>query len=216
MAKLNIEGERYGRLLVLQRSERISRNGKTYLTCICDCGRTVDVYMGNLRNGHTKSCGCYNLEIVTKHGHCRRSFGKTSTRNSYRAMMSRCYRSGDKAFKRYGGASMPVTVCARWRKSFVNFLSDMGERPPNTSLGRKHTTRIYSKRNCAWQTRLEQAADMTRTRWVTIDGSKLTLTQACERLSIKYSTVNAYINRYKMSPQRALNHVIKRGKEANK
>lgn len=64
----DITGQRYGRLIV----ERYSRTkGKSTLwICKCDCGKEVEVKGTKLRNGHTKSCGCYKLdktaEIKTK------------------------------------------------------------------------------------------------------------------------------------------------------
>lgn len=38
----------------------------------CDCGNEIEAIVYNVRNGHTKSCGCLNSEIVSirnrKHG----------------------------------------------------------------------------------------------------------------------------------------------------
>lgn len=51
-------GERYGRLVV---QRRILRNNKAWYECLCDCGNTTVVKLGNLR-GTTKSCGCIKPE----------------------------------------------------------------------------------------------------------------------------------------------------------
>ena len=48
-----------------------------------------------------------------------------------------------------------VTVCERWR-DFRNFLTDMGERPANTSLDRINNNRGYEPGNCRWATPAEQ------------------------------------------------------------
>lgn len=50
-------GNKYGRLTVI-RPYSTSRKGIVWL-CRCDCGRDVAVYGTLLRNGTTRSCGCY-------------------------------------------------------------------------------------------------------------------------------------------------------------
>lgn len=54
-------GERYSRLLVLDRDYSAIRKGVWWL-CRCDCGNTVSVAGGKLGSGHTKSCGCLRVE----------------------------------------------------------------------------------------------------------------------------------------------------------
>jgi hypothetical protein len=64
---------------------------------------------------------------------------------------------------RCGNASKPTyydtKVCDRWRDSFENFLTDMGERPAGTSLARFGDAGNYEPGNVAWQTPKEQAAN---------------------------------------------------------
>ena len=62
-------GQRYGRLIVLERAENyIEPSGKTVRVwkCQCDCGNIKYVKSHNLLKGHTKSCGCLNLEKMTE------------------------------------------------------------------------------------------------------------------------------------------------------
>ena len=54
--KLNLAGERYGKLTVLRPAENIS--GRTAWLCRCDCGKETIVKTCHLRNGHVISCGC--------------------------------------------------------------------------------------------------------------------------------------------------------------
>ena len=54
--KLDLTGQRFGKLVVLRPAENIG--GRTAWRCQCDCGRQTTVTTGHLRNGHTRSCGC--------------------------------------------------------------------------------------------------------------------------------------------------------------
>lgn len=56
--KLDLTGQRYGRLMVLAPAENIG--GRTAWLCRCDCGQETIVKTYHLRSGHTKSCGCQN------------------------------------------------------------------------------------------------------------------------------------------------------------
>ena len=51
-------GKQYGELTVLYRAEN-DKSGRAMWHCRCSCGNEVDVLGKSLRNGNTKSCGCY-------------------------------------------------------------------------------------------------------------------------------------------------------------
>ena len=58
--KIDLTGKRFGRLVALKDSGRREKNsGGVLWECQCDCGNIVLVSRGNLRSGHTTSCGCY-------------------------------------------------------------------------------------------------------------------------------------------------------------
>ena len=46
--------------------ERISKNGRVYYRCQCDCGTIKDVRADHLKAGKSKSCGCLQKEIVAQ------------------------------------------------------------------------------------------------------------------------------------------------------
>lgn len=54
--QISISGERFGKLVALERIGSKSR--QSIWLCRCDCGNTAKVSLGNLRSGHTTSCGC--------------------------------------------------------------------------------------------------------------------------------------------------------------
>lgn len=56
--KVDLTGQRYGHLIVLEAAENIGT--RTAWRCLCDCGQETIVKTQHLRSGHTKSCGCQN------------------------------------------------------------------------------------------------------------------------------------------------------------
>lgn len=62
MKPIDITGERYGRLTVLNKEMNI--RGKTAWKCLCDCGNEVIVITEYLRSGRTQSCGCLAYDAL--------------------------------------------------------------------------------------------------------------------------------------------------------
>lgn len=69
----NLKGVKFGRLTVIERDikkeqMRVSegKNKVAYWICKCECGNIISVPTNNLKNGNTKSCGCYNLDNIIK------------------------------------------------------------------------------------------------------------------------------------------------------
>lgn len=58
----DITGQRFGRWLVVHLH---SRDPIRWL-CRCDCGTERAVKAGELRTGHSRSCGCYHQEVRTR------------------------------------------------------------------------------------------------------------------------------------------------------
>lgn len=56
-------GQRFSRLLVIERSGR-DRKGNAAWLCRCDCGATSVVVGHQLASGKTKSCGCLSIETA--------------------------------------------------------------------------------------------------------------------------------------------------------
>ena len=60
----NLINKKFNFLTVI--SGPIIKNKKTYWHCKCDCGQEKDIRADLLKNGNTKSCGCYKKNILIK------------------------------------------------------------------------------------------------------------------------------------------------------
>jgi hypothetical protein len=65
--RLNLVGEKFGRLKVLEYAGNNKHRSSLWL-CKCDCGNEKIIKGRNLINGDTKSCGCLHKEINIKNG----------------------------------------------------------------------------------------------------------------------------------------------------
>lgn len=143
-------GRVYGRLTVIKRAGT-DKSGHAIWHCTCSCGKGRKVSASNLKSGHTRSCGCYAKEVITKH-----AMHNTPTYHSWRSMIQRCTNPNSKDYLNYGGRG--ITVCPEWLGSFERFLADMGKRPnKRKTLDRIDVNKGYCKDNCRWATAKTQA-----------------------------------------------------------
>ncbi|HQV53972.1 MAG TPA: hypothetical protein PLX17_00575 [Chitinophagaceae bacterium] len=180
---INLIGERFGRLLVLSRTD--NKGTHAAWICRCDCGEETIVSSASLKTGHTKSCGClkHNSVKYGTHRHC--SNGASKTYVSYRAMLERCYNKKNASYKNYGGRG--IVVCERWlgENGFANFLADMGERTEGKTLDRfPDKNGIYEASNCRWATDKEQARNRKGNVTIEYNGNKKIMSEWAEFLSV--------------------------------
>ena len=66
--KTDLNGKRFGRLVVVAPSESVRYKSSVHARwlCKCDCGNEKVISAQVLVNGNTKSCGCLNIENCKK------------------------------------------------------------------------------------------------------------------------------------------------------
>ena len=222
--RVNLVGCRFGRLVAL--SELPSRRQQSgqlarYFSCVCDCGNKVQVHYGNLRSGHTRSCGCIHDEnsrtVNITHGHSR-----TPTFHVWRAMRSRCCNPKDKNYRNYGGRG--IRVCIGWRTSFAAFLRDMGEQPSGLWIDRVDTNGNYScghcpeclsngwPLNCRWATPTVQNNNRRNNVHITYQGQTKTLSEWARKAGITPCALRKRLFVSKWPIERAMNHTPRKSR----
>lgn len=176
--KERLKGCTFGRLKVLGFWESAT-DASTRWLCQCLCGNRLIIGCRSLSSGNTKSCGCLKRERAVE---CSTTHGKVSAPeyNSWRGAVQRCTNPKCSIYYKYGGRG--IDICEQWKDSFESFYSDMGNKPsPNHSLDRIDNSRGYSKENCRWATRKQQARNTRTTKRATVAGRTLTVSEWSER-----------------------------------
>ena len=122
-----------------------------------------------------------------KHGYARKGH-KSVEYWTWQSICARCYRRTHISFKDYGARG--IRVCARWRRSFADFLADVGPRPSaRHSLERSDNMRGYYPDNVEWATRDIQNRNKRTNRMVVINKRRRPLSEWADAFDIPYGTV---------------------------
>lgn len=182
----DIIGRRFGFLVALERDLTKTRS---YFICKCDCGIVKSVRKTHLLRAAIKSCGSSEHSAKRIHGKCA-----TKEYWCWRAAKERCFNPNNPGFKNYGGRG--ITMCDRWRNSFIHFYEDMGP-SHGLTLDRKDNSGNYDPDNCQWVTQETQMHNIRKNVYITHDGLTLTLREWARRSGIPYTTLRArYVRGY--------------------
>lgn len=170
---LNLSGQKFGRLSVL--SMTASRDGMSVWNCLCECGQSADILGKSLVRGNTKSCGCLRREQLvernTTHG-----MSEHSAFECWIGMRKRCFNVASSDYADYGGRG--ILPSPEW-EFFATFWKDMGPTwKAGLTLDRIDVNGPYSKENCRWATRLDQANNKRNNRFLDTPNGRMTFAQA--------------------------------------
>lgn len=207
MRKLvDLVGKKFGRLVVLERVEN-DKHGLVKWLCLCNCDnkKRIVVLSCNLKSGHTKSCGCWKIEKMTKHGH-----HGDKIYSSWDSMIQRCTNPNNDRYNNYGGRG--ITICKRWL-NFIDFNEDMGKSwKPGLTIERKNNDLGYCKENCCWATRTEQNRNKRNNHLETFRGKAKCIAAWSEETGIPYHIIRWRINKG-WPLERALTESVKKYKK---
>lgn len=181
----DLTGELFGRWYV---EGPAYSDGQWHWWCVCLCEkRTAKVLTtGALKSGHSKSCGCYNVDAIKERSTTHGMTG-TPTYRAWQNMKSRCYNPNDQDYPNYGGRK--IKVCDRWKESFLEFLKDMKVVPEGHSLERIHCDRDYDASNCIWLPKGKQAANRRNCPKYELNGKTQTAREWATELGLPYATL---------------------------
>lgn len=155
--KLNIKaGDVFNFLTVISETDpKTYLNSKSKIRYLvrCKCGKEFKVLGTDINIGRTKSCSCYQKEMMSR---TKKTHGKTNTRlyRIWSNMLSRCNNPKSSKYSYYGGKG--ITVCTSWEK-FEYFDKDMSTGyEEDLQIDRIDNSKGYFKENCRWASDIGQ------------------------------------------------------------
>lgn len=182
----DLVGKKYGRLTVVE-YHGLNKRGKSMWKCLCECGNTSVVLGNRLTNGHTKSCGCYSVEL-TKDRFTTHGMSNTRLYKIWQGMLKRCNNEKSAMYKHYGKRG--IKVCDEWCgfEKFRDWAIHNGY-SESLTLDRIDNDGGYSPDNCRWVDMKTQERNTSRNRYITFRGETLCLMEWAEKLNINYRTL---------------------------
>lgn len=196
--KEDLTGKRFGMLTVIERAPN-SAAGKPMWRCKCDCGNETVVHGNALRDGYTKSCGCYRREIgraknLTHGGSKDRLYA------TWNMIKQRCNDPANKSYKNYGGRG--IKVCSEWNNDYEAFKTwalqngyDPNAKRKECTIDRINNDKGYSPDNCRWVDSITQANNCRSNHNLAFQGKTQTISQWARQQKIPAQTILFRINR---------------------
>lgn len=211
---MDIAGKRFGKLVVIKYVGN-NKHQKSQWLCKCDCGNTAIVVGTELRQGHTKSCGCIHLQQMyskfnTKHGLCSHRI-----HGVWNAMKERCLNPKDKSYKNYGARG--IKVCPDWVNNFKSFYDwamqngyDENAKTGKCTLDRIDNNGNYEPSNCRWVDNNTQQKNTRRNRLITYQNKTQCLTDWANELNIKFDVLKDRLGKLNWSVEKAFTTEVRK------
>ena len=200
MPKVNdLTGQRFGKLIAIRKDGHLGK--KVAWLCKCDCGNYKRITADRLTMGQTKSCGCLHSEIAKNR---LITHGQTHTKlyKVWEAMKRRCDSPKCDHYPLYGGRG--IHYIPEWKKfePFYHWALSAGYKD-GLSIDRINVNGNYCPENCQWIPLKQQAYNKTTSKFVTLSGKTLTISEWCERLKLPYELVYQRIVKLGWNPEKA-------------
>lgn len=192
MKRLDLTGQQFDRLVVLEMAPRTQR--EIGWICRCACGNTHIALTAKLRNGHARSCGCRKREATIARNKAAATHGMSRSNefSIWHGIKKRCLCPTDRAYPNYGGRG--ITICKEWAESFEAFFAYVGPRPSlEHSIEREDNNKGYEPGNVRWATPKEQGANRRNSLRVVVDGKEKTTKQLAAEAGVSLSAMTRRI-----------------------
>lgn len=185
---IDLTGQKFNRLLVIEPAR--TKSGKFAWKCKCDCGNYTITQGTELKNGRTKSCGCYAKDFArtkfTKHG-----LSNNKLRFVFNSMHARCENPNNNQYHNYGNRG--VVVCNEWKApdGFINFYNWAMSNgyAEGLQIDRIDNDGNYCPQNCRWVTPHENSLNKRVSLKTEYKGQVKTLMEFAEEFNIPYKTL---------------------------
>lgn len=163
---------------------------------MCDCGNKRIIKTGNLTSGNSKSCGCFNLNVLIERS-TKHNMSYSRINRIYRDMVQRCNNPKNSRYTYYGGRG--ITISEEWmnkENGFINFYewSMNNNYSDELSIDRIEVNGNYEPNNCRWATIKEQQNNKRTNHYININNETMTIKELSEKFDIKYQTLVSRVN----------------------
>lgn len=190
MKLIDLTGQKFGRLTVIERTVSTNKNVKW----LCECGNEVSVFGIDLKSGKTQSCGCIHSEQLAERNY-KHGLSDTRQMRIWRGIKDRCYNIKNEAYPDYGGRG--IIVCNEWLNDFQTFYDWAMQNgyADNLTIDRIDVNGNYEPCNCRWATRKEQNNNTRSNRYITFNGETHTMAEWAKIKSISYGALRQRLYR---------------------
>lgn len=152
-------GLKFGKLTILGTPGKSQKRKCIMAKCLCDCGNFTIAALSDVKRMHTSSCGCLVSSGSTTHGDAGSVNKKAKPEyvawSRMKCQVNKAKKGGEVQGVGYvvDGFFLLELVCNRWTekdKGYINFLEDMGRKPPRSQLRKHDKSKRYDKENCYW------------------------------------------------------------------
>ena len=179
---IDLTGQVIGNYRVIERSGSYKKKAVWKVECLL-CGRIREYNTNRLKRTDTKGCGC---GLGDNHG-----LSNHPLYSIWHDMKRRCTDDRRASYKNYGGRG--IKVCKAWTDHFAAFYEwaiENGYRKGLT-IERIDNNDGYNPSNCTWADRQTQNRNTRHCCYVTIEGDRMTLSEAADRFNIPYNTIHS-------------------------
>ena len=140
-------GDRFGRLVVVEKAPRSGKSALAAYTCLCDCGNNHVAVGAMLTRGDTKSCGCL-ARALSRDRQLKHGLSTHPLYGVWGLMRQRCTNERGRSFKDYGARG--IMVCEEWANSFESFYQWAISHgySPGLHIDRINNDGNYEPKNC--------------------------------------------------------------------